>query len=285
MIELVSPRRGATWSGSGAWASGAFPEPPASRCRHAPDDRAAAPATSRRRRAFPMVLQPRTRDPRSLAFARRDRPRRDLAAGSGHARPRDPHQAPAAWSAATSRAYAAAYRALLRGARARRGERQDDARSRRRAWSLDPELGLVAVGRTAKDAAIASRSTSTPWTSSLRAERARRLAGAAGQRTCSTSSTGTWSRRSCARRASRRSSRARWRWSPARPRASARPASKRSSRAARRWSGWTSTRRSRACSRRPDFLGVPCDVTDRRAIAAGAGRGGRGASAGSTCWC
>ena len=65
---------------------------------------------------------------------------------------------------------------------------------------------------------------------------ARRLAGARPSSTPSTSSTGTSSRRSCARPARRRRSPAKWRWSPARPPASARPASRPSSSAARRWS-------------------------------------------------
>ena len=59
--------------------------------------------------AFPCVLAATTTT-RSLAFARRPDVGDRLAAGPRHARPRHPHQALAACSAATSSGYAAAYR-------------------------------------------------------------------------------------------------------------------------------------------------------------------------------
>ena len=88
-------------------------------------------------------------------------------------------------------------RYFARTRHAGRRDAEDDARS---GAAGDPRsrarASLTAGTRTVKDAAIVAEIYEHTMDIILRAERARRLPGAAGAATCSTSSTGTWSRRS-----------------------------------------------------------------------------------------
>ncbi|HEX6903367.1 MAG TPA: bifunctional aldolase/short-chain dehydrogenase [Thermoanaerobaculia bacterium] len=135
----------------GAWALGPFPEPPAAM----PD----APGIARLRRdvskaaGFPMVLSVH-RDARSLAFARRE----DVSRVSQQGPATPDHVIRTKRVPMVGRdveGYAAAYRAWF-------AEHAPGAASPKSMLDpaprviLDPELGLVTAGRTAKDAAIAA---------------------------------------------------------------------------------------------------------------------------------
>ncbi len=123
MIELVR-RAEELLERRGAWALGPFPETAAgdadplaiARLRH--DVSRAA--------GFPVILASR-RDPRALAFARREDVS-GIVQRAGHAGPRDPHQAPAAGRPG-GRGLRRRLPLLLRRARPPGSRRQDDARS------------------------------------------------------------------------------------------------------------------------------------------------------------
>ena len=149
-------------------------------------------------------------------------------------------------------AYARRYRELLR-APCRQAKAPKTMLDPAPRMVLDPQLGFAAAGRDAREAAIIEELYDHTHRRHPARRGARRLARASARTISSTSSTGTWSRRSCARPARRRCSAARWRWSPARPRASARRASTLSCGAAPRWSASTAIPRSKAMWQRPGF--------------------------------
>ena len=272
MIDLVVPRRGlpARRTTLERRAAGR-------RAERAPTPHRAELAALRREvsqaAGFPVVLSSHT-DPHSMASSSDPTSPRSRS----RVRPRPttsfaPNASPS--SAATSRSSERRYeRYFAEHAAERRGQtlKMLDPAPR---VVLDPELGVVTIGRTAQDAAIAFDVYEHTIDIVLRADRARRLSRAAGRRHLRRRVLGPRAGQAAPGRQRRRSSPARSRWSPAPPRASARRPSRRSSSAARRWSGWTSTRASRTCSQRPDFLGLrvrrdgaPTDLEQRP------GRGG-----------
>ena len=151
--------------------------------------------------------------------------------------------------------------------------------------ALDPVLGFVAAGRTAKDAAIVEELYDHTIDVILRAEslggwraldqqhtvRHRVLGPRAGEATQGGLAAGLRRRGGARHRRGLRNRQGLRRIVPQ----------------ARRRGGWArpQPRDRGACGSAPDFLGVTCDLTERKAIERSPGQGRPGASAASTCWC
>ena len=186
----------------------------------------------------------------------------------GDARPPDLHQAACRCSAGTSPPMPTRYRELLRAQRDE-GEGAEDHARPGAARGARPEA-RPRRRRAQRARGGDRRGTLRPHDRRHPARRgARRLARGRARATCSTSSTGTSSRPSCARPARRRCSRG----EVVLVTGAASGIGKACVEAflqARRRRGrpGPQSRRSQACGRRPDFLGMACDLTD-----AGADRG------------